>query len=214
MTDTFHPEPGGTLAELRDAATEYVEHGWPVQPGTYQVDGSRRWHGRIHADGLEPIEQPWTRAGITDVDVAKDMWTQHPYSILMACGQIADAIEIPATLGARITQPLRAAGCLPPAIASLFGTWLLLASPGEPVRLELAQHPGIGVLRAGTWIALPPTAHGHLSYRWRMHPRAVGWSVPSALAIQQVLVEAVAPAVRWPPNADTQGRPMGGDPAR
>jgi hypothetical protein len=112
------------------------------------------------------------------------MWMRHPYAILMACGHIADAIEIPATLGARLTRPLRIAGCLPPTIASPFGTWLLLVSPGEPMRLKLTQNPRIGLRRTGAWIALPPTAHGHLSYRWHMHPRALSWSVPSALAVQ------------------------------
>lgn len=39
MIDAFQPEPG--WSEFREAAVEYVEHGWPVQPGTYQIDGSR-----------------------------------------------------------------------------------------------------------------------------------------------------------------------------
>jgi hypothetical protein len=204
---SFHPEPGRILTEIRDAAVDYVEHGWPVQPGTYQVHGSRHWHGSTHAEDLEPVTQPWTGAGIADAEVARDEWTRRPYSILMACGAVVDALEIPAALGAQLAQPLRAADCLPPTVVSPFGTWLLLTSPGAPLPLELAQHPGIGIRRRGTWIALPPTTHGHWPYRWRMHPRAVGWSLPSARGVQQVLVEAVSPAYRCSPNAGTQDLP-------
>jgi hypothetical protein len=203
-----HPEPGRILAEIRDAAVDYVEHGWSVQPGTYQVHGSRYWHGSARAEGLEPIAEPWSGAGIADAEVAGEVWTRRPYSILMACGVVVDALEIPAALGARLAQPLRAADCLPPTIVSPFGTWLLLTSPGQPVRLELAQQPGIGVRRTGSWIALPPTAHGYLPYRWRTHPRALGWSVPSSLAVQHVLAEAVTPGYRRSPNAGAPRSPI------
>ncbi|WP_020663613.1 bifunctional DNA primase/polymerase [Amycolatopsis benzoatilytica] len=205
MIGRFHPEPGRLLGEIRDAAMDYVEHGWHIQPGTYQVHGSRHWHGHPHADGLEPIAHPWSDAGIADTDLACEVWTRRPYAILLACGPVVDALEIPAALGAGLTQPLRAADCLPPTVVTPFGTWLLLTSPGEPIRLDLAQQPGIGVRRRGTWIALPPTTHGHLPYRWRMHPRAVGWSVPSARAVQHVLAEAVTPAYRRSPHAGAAG---------
>lgn len=214
MIGAFHPEPGRILTEIRDAAVEYVKHGWPIQPGTYQVDGSRYWHGRNHAEGLEPITQSWSGAGIADTDVAQEVWTHRPYSILMACGQVVDAIEVPAALGVRLTHSLRTVDCLPPTVVSPFGTWLLLTSPGVPLHLELGRYPGIDLRRAGTWIALPPTTHGYRPYRWRIHPRAVGWSMPSARGVQQIVVEAATPIYRSTPSAgapDLTGLSSGGD---
>jgi len=65
-----HPEPGRILTEIRAAAIEYAEHGWPVQPGTYQVHGSRHWHGKPSSEGLEPVAEHWTRAGSAEPDQA------------------------------------------------------------------------------------------------------------------------------------------------
>jgi hypothetical protein len=31
---------------------EYVQHGWLIQPGTYQIHGSHRWHGKSNAQGM------------------------------------------------------------------------------------------------------------------------------------------------------------------
>lgn len=189
MIGSPHPEPGRVLTEIRDAAVEYVEHGWPIQPGTYWGDGSRRWHGKPHAKGLEPLAEQWTLAGIANPAHALNLWTHRPYSPVMACGVVADAIEIPSVRGAGVVQALRAAGCLPPTIVTPFGTWVLLVRPGEPSRPELALQLGVGFRRAGTWIALPPAAHATRCYRWHTHPRTLDWTVPGARRVQEVLIE-------------------------
>ncbi|MGH3492524.1 MAG: bifunctional DNA primase/polymerase [Sciscionella sp.] len=210
----LHPEPGRILTDIRDAAVHYVEQGWSVQPGTYQVDGSPCWHGSADAVGLQPIAPAWSAAGITDAAHAREVWTRRPYSILMACGPVVDALQVPAALGALVIHDLRAARCLPPIIAGPFDTWLLLIAPGEPMLLELVLQRGIRVHGRGQWIVLPSTAFGRRPYRWRMHPRAVNWSVPPARAVQRIVLDVVAPEFRRRRRADAQRLRRGSDDSR
>lgn len=192
MIGLCHPEPGRILTEIRDAALDYVGHGWAVQPGTYQVAGSSTWHGARGATTLEPIADNWWSAGITDVGFALEAWTRRPYSILMACGVAFDAIEVPVVWGRQLTGPLRAADCLPPTIVSPFGTQILLVAPGE-ISLSAVAPADTVVHGADSWIVLPSTADAYLGHRWRLHPRAVGWQVPEAHRVQRVIADCVTP---------------------
>lgn len=204
MISALHPDPAGILTEVRDAAITYVERGWPIQPGTYQVHGSPYWHGKASTTGLEPIAEPWTDAGITDTTDALTLWTSRPYSIVMACGWIADAIEIPAEIALHITQPLRERGCLPPTVVTPFATWFLLVKPGTPLAPELARHPTIRVFGAGTWIPLPPTSHGTWCYRWRSKPSTPAGSLPSGGRVQQAVLDAALRARQIPSRAQAR----------
>ncbi|MGH3625123.1 MAG: bifunctional DNA primase/polymerase, partial [Sciscionella sp.] len=121
----LHPFPGMRWTEIRTAAMDLAEHGWPVLTGTYQLAEHSGWLGKPGAMGLEPVADLWTMAATTDPTVALEWWTRRPYSVLLACGNRVDALEIPATHGECALGHLRASGHLGPIAVTPFGTWLL-----------------------------------------------------------------------------------------
>lgn len=184
----LHPIPGLQWTEIRTAAVEFAAHGWPVLAGTYQLTEHSRWLGRAQAGGLEPVADGWTTAATTDPGVALEEWTRRPYSVLLACGNKVDALEVPATHGERCIEELRASGELGPIAVTPFGTWLLFVGSGEPLHPTLAVRPHTQLHSSGQWVALPPTTQGQLPYRWRMSPTAVSWSVPDCLSVQATIL--------------------------
>lgn len=134
----MHPMPGLRWTEFRDAATDYASHGWPVLPGTYQLDGHTEWYGKHGAMGLEPAADMWAMTATADAAVALEWWTRRPYSVLLACGAAVDALEIDADHGRRSRAPLAERGHLGPIIATPFGRWLLLVRSDGEVSEELA----------------------------------------------------------------------------
>lgn len=172
------------LTDIRAAALEYAQHGWPVQPGTFQVAGSHTWLGRTGATGIEPITEEWQQAGNTDGATALDVWTRRPYSILIACGAVFDAIEVPEHLGRALIEPLRDSECVPPTIGTAFGTWTFLTTPVD--RATPPDH-GIVVHTSGSWMVLPSTRDAHLGCRWRLHPRSLGWEIPDSRTVIEVI---------------------------
>ncbi|MBV9141866.1 MAG: bifunctional DNA primase/polymerase [Pseudonocardiales bacterium] len=68
--------------ELRSAALSATRRGWPVVPGTF-LGTDRRWHGRDNASRLCPISDTWQDSPITDPDQAYEIWSEHPYGVLL-----------------------------------------------------------------------------------------------------------------------------------
>lgn len=187
----MHPMPGLRWTEYRDAAADYASHGWPVLPGTYQLDGDAEWYGKPGAMGLEPAAATWAVGSTTDAAVALEWWTRRPYSVLMACGAAVDAVEVRSDHGSRSRARLAERGALGPIVATPFGRWLLLVKSGGELREELAA--AAARLRAqGEWIPLPPSARTGAPYRWVVHPTACSWTLPDPSWVQVSLIDGLA----------------------
>lgn len=174
MTAAPHPMPGLWLTEVRDAAVNYVRHGWPVRPS---VPTSSSAEAALAIGENE----------ITDPDVALRTWTRTPYPILLTCGSMVAAIEISSFVSRNALDVLRAAGVLGPIIAAPFGTDYLLVAPGRQGH-ELEDDDTAGrYLARGSQVILPPTAVDEPLYRWRISPTAVGWQLPNLPSLQREL---------------------------
>lgn len=203
MTDNtapriLHPYPGMAWTEIRAAAVDLAEHGWPVLTGTYQLAQHAGWLGKPNATGLEPVDEFWTSATTTDPAVALEWWSRRPYSVLLACGTGIDALEVPTSHGDRALADLRSTGHLGPIAVTPVGTWLLFVRSESPLLPELTRRAHALLHADGKWVALPPTTQAQRPYRWRISPTAAGWSLPHSMSVQQALVTALdhAPPVR------------------
>ncbi|MGB3443201.1 MAG: bifunctional DNA primase/polymerase [Actinophytocola sp.] len=186
----MHPMPGLRWTEFRDAAADCASHGWPVLPGTYQLDGDTTWYGKPGAIGLEPAAAMWAMASTTDTAVALAWWTRRPYSVLVACGTAVDVIEVSADHGRRSWARLAERGDLGPIVGTPFGRWLVLVRPGGELRDELAADAR---LRArGEWVPVPPTARAGAAYRWIVHPTECSWTLPDPQRVQESLIDGLA----------------------
>lgn len=182
MTAAPHPMPGLWLTEVRDAAVNYVRHGWPVRPS---VPTSSSAEAALAIGENE----------ITDPDLALRTWTRAPYPILLSCGSIVAAIEISSLVSRNALDALRGAGVLGPIIAAPFGTDYLLVAPGRQEH-ELEDDDDLAGRRLahGSQVILPPTAVDEPLYRWRISPTAVGWQLPNLLSLQRELCKSSTPA--------------------
>ena len=177
MTGAPHPMPGLWLTEVREAAVNYVRHGWPVRPAPLTFTA---------VSGFCDDE-------ITDAEEALDVWTRAPYPILLGCGSAVEAIEVPGLVSRNAIHSLRVAGLLGPIIAAPFGTDYMLASAGQQ-RTVLEDRDLVGrQLAQGERLVLPPTAVDAPLHRWRISPTAVGWKLPNFSALQRELAKSSLP---------------------
>lgn len=185
----LHPIPGLAWTETREAAVEFAKHGWPVLPGTYQLAKHAGWLGKRDAVGLEPVAGFWQLSAIADPTIAVEVWTQRPYSVLLACGSAVDVLEVPTAHGESAQSALEALGCLGPIAVTPFGTWLLLVRCGGDLKTELADR--MRLHGPGCWVPLPPTSRSGVPYRWRVTPAMTGWALPDLAAVQGALIDSV-----------------------
>jgi hypothetical protein len=183
--------PGLAWTQIRAAAVELATHGWPVLPGTYQLDADGEWLGKIGTIGLEPAADLWQLATTTDPNVAMDWWTRRPYSIFLACGTRVDAVEVSAEHGqlalGRFQRTERG-----PVVATPFGSWLFFVRhDDESMRPDLIARMHAQVHRRGKWLPLPPTAREGVSYRWLVAPSSVGWTLPTSVGVQRALAASI-----------------------
>jgi hypothetical protein len=184
--------PGLAWTEIRTAAVDLARHGWPVLPGTYQLAEHGGWLGKAGAVGLEPAAAMWQLTTTTNPDVAMERWTRRPYSVLLACGAVVAAVEVPATHGQRALAQLSPHERGPVA-ATPFGSWLFFVRGGdEPLRPELAAHAHAQLHAGGAWLPLPPTVREGIPYRWQLPPSGVGWVLPVSIDVQRVLVTSLS----------------------
>lgn len=183
--------PSESLAGLRSAAMGLVSYGWPVMRGTY-FDGAR-WCGRPGTKGLSPVDDDWTTASTRSVSVVARWWASEPFSVLMACGDGVDCLEVPGEAGPRVLHALRAAGVRPPAMLTPVGTVVLFVRRGPRRALVAAS-----LRSSGSWVAVPPTgeesgAHAAIS-RWVIGaaPGDVQGELPELPAVREVLASAVS----------------------
>jgi hypothetical protein len=184
--------PAMTVAwiELRSAALNAVGWGWAVTPGTY-LGADRHWHGRDNAQGLCPIQDTWRDTPLTTPERAEEIWSQHPYSVLLVCGLGVDVLELPHRM--RELLPALPDG-VPIASTGAPRRWLVFTATGLPTLSPDLDVAGVRCHGAGAWVALPPTTVQFLTPQrwWTGAPRERGITVlPAAEQVQQVLVEAL-----------------------
>ena len=190
MRVTGHRDSNTCWGETWRAATEFVRRGWTVQPGTFWAGNPRAWRGKREARRLQPLADDWPNVRVREPETAFGIWTRAPYSILLACGEVLDGMEVSALHGERARLELNESGAHGPIVDTPFGTSLFLVRPGHALRPELAANCGVRLFSTGSWLALPPTIHADVPYRWRVPPAAVGWRIPDAQEVQEVLVRA------------------------
>lgn len=188
MTVTAHRDSTACWDETWRAATEFVRRGWTVQPGTFWAGNPRAWRGKREVRRLQPLADDWQNARVSEPETALGIWTRAPYSILLACGEVLDGVEVSALHGQRARLELNESGALGPIVDTPFGTWLFLVRSGHALRPELAANCGVHLFSTGSWLALPPTIQAGVPYRWSVPPAAAGWRIPDSREIQEVLV--------------------------
>lgn len=175
--------------ELRNAAISATRWGWPVVPGTF-LTPDQRWYGRDDATALGPIEDGWQSAPVTDPDEAYEIWSQHPYGVLLVCGRGVDVLEVPRRI--KLLPVLTAAGLVVPvAVSGPPLRWQVLMATGSGALLPELALASVRLRGAGAWVALPPTPVADLfTARWIALGTA---STPllDAGEVQQVLLTAL-----------------------
>ena len=144
-------------AELRAAAREFSDHGWPV------VGGS--------AAGL-----------------------------LLATGTALDVLEVPAACGRDVCAKLRESGSVVPVAATPTGRWWFPVTPGAALPAELREREDVVLHTAGATVLAPPSETPDGWVHWRVAPALTGYRLPYA----DVIIEAVADALRWRTARDTR----------
>jgi len=192
------------LAELRSAAMTLAGHGWPVLRGTYSEGG--RWYGRPDAVSLRPLADDWPSSWTSRPVQVANWWNTKPYSVLVACGQGVDCIELPGSHGHRMLAPLREAGLSPPAMYTPVGTLVLFVRTNRGPRPNLVS---VSLRSTDSWVPVPPTGqyldHGPdaAGYRWvsDASPGCVGWELPELHPVCEVITSTIrADADRTPPS--------------
>ncbi|GGK88207.1 DNA primase [Mangrovihabitans endophyticus] len=137
---------------------------------------------------------------------------RHPHALLLPTGLTFDAIEVPSPLGLRALGRARLrAGLLGdvaargPVASTPSGRWMFLTQPGVPLRPELRRVSAVALHGSNSWIPAPPSRVPGGMVRWMVAPELTGWRLPTAVAVQTLLIDALATlgtATRNP------GRPM------
>lgn len=178
--------------ELRVQAIGFASRGWPVLPGTYP-EGAR-WTGRSGngaADqtdaGPAPVHSDWQQRLATNVDQVASLWSDEPFSLLVATGTAVEALEVDADWGNRAARALRAVGAPAPIIATPDGRWYFLTAPGQRLCSELAESGQVTLHSTGSWVPMPPTTFQHGVVHWRVKPEVCGWVLPAPELVQDAL---------------------------
>jgi Bifunctional DNA primase/polymerase, N-terminal len=172
--------------ELCNAAVRATGWGWPVVPGTY-LGADRRWHGRQDTPGLCPISDTWRDTSITDPEYAHEIWSQHPYGVLLVCGLGVDVLELPSSMLGVLSALQSATPVIPVAITGSPPQFLVFTATDPGTVLPDLQE--VHLHGAGSWIALPPTATELvLMQRW--------WTTPAEGELPLLPTQVVLDALR------------------
>jgi hypothetical protein len=205
--------------ELRAEAVGLARRGWPVLPGSYP-DAAGRWAigpGQP-TDTLRPVRADWKRPGPTDPARVAAAFSGAPYSLLVATGEVLDAIEVPDDLGRGTASALRQDGVPVPMAATPDGRWLLLVEPcsaGPELVAEFAHHR-VRLHGGGSYVPVPPTPYPHGIVHWRVKPEVAGPELPPAAAVLGAVVRALGdpPSLRGALTADNARPGDGRSPGR
>lgn len=165
-------------AELRAEAIGLAQHGWPVVPGSY-------------LSGSVPAYPEWARlAGCGPQRVAQ-LWSDHPFSVLLATGMGLDVLDLPAELGRATVVGLRVAGVTVPIAVTPAGRWLLPVHGGGALHRELDDHPDVLLHAEGGWVPLPPSPYPPGVVHWRVKPGMCGWELPRLDEVTDAVLAAI-----------------------
>jgi hypothetical protein len=169
--------------EVRAEAITLADHGWPVVPGSYPRSGhwvgmpsSSRSGAGQHAS--VPVHLNWTQLAGCGPERVAELWSGHPFSVLLATGMGVDALDLPAELGQATAIGLRVIDALVPIAATPTGRWLFPILGGGTLHHQLAHHPDVVLHARGGWVPLPPSPCLPGVVHWRVKPGMCGWELP------------------------------------
>lgn len=182
--------------ELRAEAIGFACHGWPVIPGSYPRGAN--WVGMPPAlraaagqHGSVPVHADWVRLAGCGPERVAELWSGHPFSVLLATGMGLDALELSAELGRATAIGLRVAGVPVPIAATPTGRWLLPVLGGGALHHELDDHPDIELHAEGDWVPLPPSPCLPGVVHWRVKPAMCGWQLPRLDEVTDAVLAAI-----------------------
>ena len=181
---------------LRAEAVGLARHGWPVVPGSYPRGA--RWVGRPCSvrtgrgyHGAIPVHADWARLAGCGPERVAELWSGHPFSVLLATGMGIDALEVPAGLGRATAIGLRVAGIPVPIAATPTGRWLFPVMGAGGLHCELAEHPEVVLHAQGGWVPLPPSPWLPGVVHWRIKPEMCGWKLPRLDEVTDAVLAAL-----------------------
>ncbi len=192
--------------ELRAEAISFARHGWPVVPGSYPR-GSH-WVGTprvgmprvgmppslrtgVGQHGSVPVHPDWTQLAGCGPERVAELWSGHPFSVLLATGMGVDVLDLPAELGRATAIGLRVVGVGVPVAATPSGRWLLPVLGGGALHRELDDHPDVVLHAEGDWVLLPPSPCLPGVVHWRVKPGMCGWELPRLEEVTDAVLAAL-----------------------
>lgn len=175
--------------DLRRAALSAIRRGWPVTPATY-LSTDQRWCGRQGACTFGPVSDTWQHTPVTTPGDAYEVWSAHPYGVLLVCGHGVDVLELPQRLVALLRAPEVPQA---PVVATRPERWLLFTTTGSKTLTGDLVVANARLHTLGDWVALPPTTTQFLvPQQWvEPPPRSTG-VLPTTDEIQAGLIAALA----------------------
>lgn len=176
--------------DLRSAALSAIRRGWPVTPGTF-LGADQRWCGRQDATELCPVSDTWQHSPITTPGDAYEVWSEHPYGVLLVCGRGVDVLELPHRLQGLL--PVPEVPQVPVVATARPERWLLFTATGSGALADDLILAKVRLHTAGDWAALPPTTTQFLApQRWvEPPPRGGIQHLPTADEVQAELITAL-----------------------
>ncbi|GGM48844.1 DNA primase [Micromonospora sonchi] len=184
---------------LRRVAVRYAMHGWTVTPGAC-LARSRFVCGRAGCPtvGCHPALEDWEHAASADPARVATWWRSRPHGILLPTGRSFDVLEVPADLGRRVLEAVRAhpvgPGVRGPVLVTPTARWMFLVRPGDPLRPELEHCRHVMRHGPGSWVAAPPTRLAEGQVRWAVAPEQARWQLPDSYLVQTTLIDALRDA--------------------
>jgi hypothetical protein len=182
--------------ELRVEAIGFARHGWPVVPGSYP-HGSH-WvgtHSSLRTDtghhAAIPVHANWAQLAGCGPERVAELWSGHPFSVLLATGMGIDALDLPAELGRATAIGLRVAGIPVPIAATPTGRWLFPVIGAGALHFALAEHPDIVLHAQGGWVPLPPSPCLPGVVHWRIKPEMCSWELPRLDEVTDAVLAAL-----------------------
>lgn len=182
--------------ELRAEAINFADHGWPVVPGSYPHGDHPAGipcaqHTSASAHGFVPVHPNWKQLAGCGPERVAQLWSGHPFSVLLATGMGLDALDVPAELGRATAIGLRVADTLVPIAATPTGRWLFPVLSGGRLHPQLAAHPNIALHAHGSWIPLPPSPCRRGVVHWRVKPAIWDWKLPTLEELSHAVLAAL-----------------------
>ncbi|MGH3997791.1 MAG: bifunctional DNA primase/polymerase [Pseudonocardiaceae bacterium] len=182
--------------ELRAEAIGFARHGWPVVPGSY-LRGSHwvgmptSWRTGVERPGSVPVHSDWAQLAGCGPERVAELWSGHPFSVLLATGMGLDVLNLPAELGRATAVGLRVVGVPVPIAATPTGRWLLPVLGGGALHHELDDHPDVLLHAEGAWVPLPPSPYPPGVVHWRVKPGMCGWELPRLDEVTDAVLAAI-----------------------